>query len=395
MTSTETATETDVLTDVLRARARAEAAEIVAMQDYRDAEMARTAHVEPALRRKIERSAIGLSIGEAMALSEAQVWHRLSVADTVRDKTPNVWAAFCDGLIDFTRVREIGSAVDKLHREESVARLDLRVVAYAIGHTTAELRQWLKRFIRRVEADLAVERADDARRERHVSVKHDDDSMAWLNAYLPSHQATAIEERLHREARKPTEPDDERTVAQREADLLVDWCTKSETGTSAIDANIAVTIGADVLAGFNPGFAESTDGRWAVPAAWITDVTATGSTFWHRIVTDPVTDDVLSHEYLGYQTPETLKIALRFLHGTCQAPGCMVPAERCDIDHRQPWPEGPTTGDNLGPLCRRHHSMKGHGLLHWSTRPPGKRKAKAKHLVIEIYQDPVFMEYAA
>ena len=67
-------------------------------------------------------------------------------------------------------------------------------------------------------------------------------------------------------------------------------------------------------------------------------------------------------------TPDILKIALQFLHGTCQGPGCMVPAKFCDYDHRIPFPEGPTTGDNLGPLCRRHHGYKGHGLLHWTTR---------------------------
>ncbi|MET0930214.1 MAG: hypothetical protein ABWX74_11880, partial [Aeromicrobium sp.] len=50
------------------------------------------------------------------------------------------------------------------------------------------------------------------------------------------------------------------------------WCLGSDAVTSAISANIAVTIGADVLAGFVPGFAESADGRWAVPAQWITDV---------------------------------------------------------------------------------------------------------------------------
>ncbi|MET0469194.1 MAG: DUF222 domain-containing protein, partial [Aeromicrobium sp.] len=316
---------------------------------------------------------------------------KLSAADTIRDKTPTVWGAFGDGLVDFARVRDIASTVETLQRDESVARLDRLVVAYAVGHTTAELRQWLRRFVQRVEADLAVERAEEARKERHVSVKHGDDGMSWLNAYLPSHQAAAIEARLHTGARTPAAPDDDRTVAQREADLLVAWCTESDATKSAISANIAVTIGADVLAGFTPGFAESADGRWAVPARWIADVIDSGSTFWHRIVTDPVTDDVLSHEYLGYQPPDVLKIALKFLHGVCQAPGCMVPGDRCDIDHREPWPEGPTRGGNLGPLCRRHHSMKGHGFLKWSTRPP----KRPKPLVVEIYTAPVAMAYAA
>lgn len=389
--ATSTATDTDVLGDVVRWRARAEAFEIEAMLDYRDHEIARTTGVEPPMRRQIERSAIPMSIGEAMGLSEGQVQLRLSAADTVRDHTPTVWEAFGNGHIDWVRVRDIAGTVDKLHRAESVNRLDRLVVAYATDHTAAELRQWLRRFILRVEADLAVERADDERRNRHVSVSHGDDSMSWLNIYLASHEAAAIQARLRKEARRPVEDGDDRTVAQREADLLVAWCNGSDAATSAIDANIAVTIDADVLAGAVAGFAESTDGRWAVPAAWITDVIATGNTFWHRIVTQPVTGDVLTHEYLGRFAPDILNVALQFLHGVCQAPGCMVPAGRCDNDHRVPHPEGPTTAENMGPFCRRHHQMKGHGILRWSIGPP---KAPPP-LVIEIYTEPILMEYAA
>ena len=97
-----------------------------------------------------------------------------------------------------------------------------------------------------------------------------------------------------------------------------------------------------------------------------------------------------SHEYVGRFAPDLLRLALQFLHGTCQAPGCQVPAERCDIDHRRPFPDGPTAGDNLGPLCRRHHAYKGHGLMHWSTL----RRGEPRVVVLEIYREPVLMEYA-
>ncbi|WP_456698756.1 DUF222 domain-containing protein [Aeromicrobium sp. P5_D10] len=387
-----TSTATSILTDAARARARAEAVETLAMLGYRDAEMARTAHVEPPMRRLVERSAIALTIGEAMGLSEGQVQHRLSVADTLRDQSPTTWDAFLDGRIDLGRAREIAHTVKQLKRADSVHLLDQNVLNYAAGHTTAELRGWLRRFVLRVEADLAIERAEDERTRRHVSIKHGDDSMSALYAYLPSHEAAAIEARLRKEARHAIDDDDDRTVAQREADLLVAWCTDSDAVTAAIDANIAVTIDADVLAGAVAGFAASADGSWAVPAGWIAEVVKTGNTFWHRIVTEPVTGDVLSHEYVGRFCPDTLNIALRFLHSVCQAPGCMVPANRCDIDHRVPHPEGPTSADNLGPFCRRHHSHKGHGLLHWSTSPP---RPPTPPVVIELFSEPVLMEYAA
>ena len=42
----------------------------------------------------------------------------------------------------------------------------------------------------------------------------------------------------------------------------------------------------------------------------------------------------------------------------CRAPGCDVPADRCDIDHTRPWPQGPTHASNLKCLCRTNHLAK-------------------------------------
>ena len=361
------------------------------MLAYRDAEVARTATVEPAMRRQVERAAISMTIGEATGFSEGQIHHLLSSAQTVRDRAPHVWVAFREGRIDRARVRDIAHTIDQLQRQESVERLDARVIDYAVDHTAAELRVWLRRFVQRVEEDLAIERANAARKERHVTIRHADDAMGWLNAYLPSHVLAAIEGRIHTEARKNVGDGDDRTAAQREADLLVAWCTNGEPATKPAGVHVAVTIDADVLAGAVDGFAESTDGRWGVPASWITEVALTGNAFWHRMVLDPVTGDVLSHEYVGRFCPNVLSVALRFRDGVCQAPGCMVPAELCDIDHREPYPEGATNAANLGPFCRRHHIFKGHGLLHWSTGPP----PKLEPIFVEIYRDPINMEFAA
>jgi hypothetical protein len=43
---------------------------------------------------------------------------------------------------------------------------------------------------------------------------------------------------------------------------------------------------------------------------------------------------------------------------TCTFPGCTRPATGADIDHRVPWPAGPTAEPNLHCLCRHHHRAK-------------------------------------
>lgn len=352
------------LSDAARVRALAEAAEWAVMVSHRDAEWARIERLTSPMRRLVERSGIAVELAEAMGLSEAQVHARLATADRVMERAPQSWLAFGRGEIDAARVREIATGLDRLERSDSWLRLDQSVLAYATTHTVAELRAWIRRFVARVEADLEVERAEKARGARHVQVTHLDDGMSWLSAYLPSHQAAAIEKRLVRGARA-LGAGDERTKPQRMCDLFVSWLTHGETTEIGLSADIAVTIEADVLTGLTDGTADAGDGSWQVPVSWILHEADAEATFWHRLITDPVTHDVLAHQYVGRFAPATLAAAIRFRDGVCRAPGCRVPAERCDLDHREPWPTGATVGSNMWALCRRHHAMKGHRVLRW------------------------------
>ncbi|MDR6119813.1 hypothetical protein QE370_002997 [Aeromicrobium sp. SORGH_AS981] len=353
----------DALTARARERARAEASEIVDMLRFRDAELVRTAGIESPMVRLVERSAIALEIGQAVGLSEGQVTTRLAAADRLRERTPYTWLAFRDGRLDWARAREVSSAALLLVHESSHRRLDESVVGYAATHTVAELRAWLKRFVARVEAEEAAQRAEAARRQRDVQVTHVDDAMAWVNAFIPSHQAAAIDARLRRTPR----PDgDDRTRGQVRADAFVDLLLAEDTPTTGrARTDIGVVIDADVLAGAEPGPAVSDDGTWTVPAEWVLEHLDPDDTFFHRLLVDPITRDVLAHEYVGRFAPDVLATAISFRDGVCQAPGCLRPARDCDLDHQVPHPRGPTRGSNLWALHRRHHAMKSHRTLRW------------------------------
>jgi Domain of unknown function (DUF222) len=61
---------------------------------------------------------------------------------------------------------------------------------------------------------------------------------------------------------------------------------------------------------------------------------------------------------LGRYPSARLAEAIKIRAGTCGFPTCTVPADRCDLDHHQPAPDGPTSGTNMDPFCRRHHRGK-------------------------------------
>jgi hypothetical protein len=74
-----------------------------------------------------------------------------------------------------------------------------------------------------------------------------------------------------------------------------------------------------------------------------------------------LTDDggrLLDTTELGRHASTRLAEAIKIRAGTCRFPSCTVPADRCDLDHHQPHPYGPTSATNEDPFCRRHHRGK-------------------------------------
>jgi hypothetical protein len=55
----------------------------------------------------------------------------------------------------------------------------------------------------------------------------------------------------------------------------------------------------------------------------------------------------------------------------CTSYNCPRIASKCDLDHVEPWPRGPTTADNLQPRCPRHHEHKTRRLVHTRLHPDG------------------------
>jgi hypothetical protein len=62
---------------------------------------------------------------------------------------------------------------------------------------------------------------------------------------------------------------------------------------------------------------------------------------------------------------------VRAVHPRCTSYDCARLASRCDLDHDESWPRGPTCVTNLCPRCRRHHELKTRGLVRTRLHPDG------------------------
>jgi hypothetical protein len=70
----------------------------------------------------------------------------------------------------------------------------------------------------------------------------------------------------------------------------------------------------------------------------------------------------------GYRFPPRLQRFLKTRDRTCVFPGCNRRA--VDLDHRIPWPLGPTSAENGQCLCRHHHRAK-HTVFRVTRNPDG------------------------
>ena len=368
-------------------QARAEARTTAAMLEFADARRAEYEAADPSPHRDLELSSIADELAIELQLSVTVVQNRLHHAREVRGRAPSAWRAFLDGNIDAYRIQIISGALGTLRHPASHDTVDAKVADYAPSHTPAELRSWLKRLVARLEPDRLSERTRARLDERRVRIAHGDDGVSELWALLPTHEAAAIDTMLGETlTAKPSE--DGRTSDQYMADEFTRRLLTSVDGEPATQFQLAITVPVTSIAGLTNEPGTSLDGRFCLSAETIRDLAARPGTVFHRVVTDPL-GRILDVNRLGRFATGEFAFALDVRDGVCQFPTCTRPADRCDKDHRTPWPHGPTNGQNMWSLCRRHHRMKTAGIVtadqHANGRPnwhlPSGRHMAAEQVI--------------
>ena len=95
---------------------------------------------------------------------------------------------------------------------------------------------------------------------------------------------------------------------------------------------------------------------------------------------------MLSHRTNAYAPTKAVRDLVAARDGQCRFFGCTRASSGCDVDHAVPHHRGgPTSGENLAPLCRRHHRAKQRrewiyrldpdtGVAWWTNRRTGSMR---------------------
>ena len=284
--------------------------------------------------------------------------------------------------------------------------------------THTQIRSRLHRVItslRSPEADTT--RRQRARDRRGVYARLTEDGMGELTWRAPGEQVVAVMDRLEHLARAMRHAGDPRSLDQLRADLTATALLTHPYGpcpqhtpdhtlthptdqpTDATDpaaktadaeaaeaeaaedeveqdgpcgcaptapaATVWIIVPFEVATGTSTAACEIPGHGWVTASHARTLITAPGSQ-WRWLGVDHTTGHALHLSTTGYRPTPAMTDQIRALDGHCRGPGCETPAHHCDLDHHTPYPAGPTSVPNLGPLHRRHHNLKTSTL--WTTR---------------------------
>jgi hypothetical protein len=335
-----------------------------------------------------------LEVATELHISGREAQRRMAFAITLTERLPQTLAALKQGWIEEFKARLIADAVAPLS-DEHAHQVEAAVLDKAAQQTPGQLRNRLAKAVLAVDPEGAEQRRKVIKRERRVDVYPTGPGQAVLAIHSTSEEIAAMHAAIAVRAREmKAQGGETRTIAQLEVDIARDLLlsTGLTGGGRTVEVHLTIPATSAVGADDQPG---EVDGL-PVTAQAAREMFAE-ATRWRWVSTDPTTGAVVDVTTARYTPPAMLRTLVKVRDRTCRFPGCTRRARYCDVDHRVPWPLGPTCDSNCHCLCRRHHRAKheagwnievlGLGHYRW-TSPTGRTHTVEPEPVVEPPRKP-------
>ncbi len=280
---------------------------------------------------------------------------RLEWGEHLTTTLPRTLAALCAGVIDIAKARTMIEQTEIID-PDIAGQVEDAVISQAENRNYRWFRDAVKRTIGTLDPEGCEQRRQEKKKQRRVEKEDADDGMAWLSALLPAEKTEAIYQLIDKIAHNQKTRDDQRSMDEIRADVLADRILGDP---SNVRIRIDVKVNATTMMGLDnaPG---QIVGHGPITAEHARELGMQPGSEWFRLWTDGPTDTVLDYGRLKYKPNTTLADYVRANTPTCIFPSCNRPAMSCELDHTVPFPDGPTSADNLKPLCKYHHECKTH-----------------------------------
>jgi Domain of unknown function (DUF222) len=309
-------------------------------------------------------AAVGAEVAAAFRTSLAMAGSFMRYALAMRERLPEVAQVFRAGDIDYRMFQTLVYRTDLITNAQVLARVDaelaLRVARWP-SMTQGKLAHAVDKIVATADAD-AVRRARDRIRDREVSIWESEVGISELNARLFSTDAAALDQRLDALAAAVCEADP-RTRDQRRADAmgaLAAGADRLGCRCGATDCTVGRRPAGPVVIHVVADQA-SLEGRSRTPAVQLGAEELIPADLVAELAKSAKLQPLIAPVDAEPHYAPSAKLAafVRARDLTCRAPGCDIPASRCDLDHTIPYADGGAThASNIKCECRTHHLLK-------------------------------------
>lgn len=308
---------------------------------------------------ELASEAAAAEIRAALCLTRRAADFELGFAVELVTRVPRVWEALVTGLIDLRRARVLVSATSHLP-VETARQVVERIIDRAARMTTGQIGAVLRRLAVEADPEESVNKYRQAHGERRLILEPTVEGTAnLLGLDLPPDRVEAILGRIGLLARNLKTGGETRTLDQLRADVFLDLLEGNQMDVATRRGVVDIHVDLQTLAGL-----AETPGELAGFGPVIADIARQVTerqqdSEWRWTLTDSETGLPVDNGITRRRpsTPQRRQVLTR--NPTCVFPGCRMPATDCDLDHRVPWSQGgPTSPDNLAPLCRHDHRIR-------------------------------------
>lgn len=331
--------------------------------------------------------------GPLLGMGDQLIESNLDLVEALTAYFPRMWAQGLAGRMDLGRANvpvtyllRIADPDDRRAYAESVedflgSQDDPDAGLHPVRYLNLQQACW--RRARRYPQVTKQQSFKEAFAKRRVRLRSDEDGMSSLVCTTRVDKGMQADYRLTLIAKKRAEADgEERTIEQLRADTLIDLIL-GRVSVAAGDADLEdgetaegvpvddplewrdigkfarpivnVTVPITTLMGLSdtPGMLSGTQ----IPPDLARSIAADQNSVWYRLLTDPA-GRFVELSTSAYAPTEAQWRWVVAENPQCVWPMCRRPATMVDLDHREPFPAGPTSTANLQPLCEHHHKVK-------------------------------------
>ncbi|MFI6302789.1 DUF222 domain-containing protein [Amycolatopsis thailandensis] len=306
----------------------------------------------------------------ALSLVDGHAGALVSSAKALTNRLPRTLGLMDRGLLSGAGAMKVAAATAWLSDDNALAA-DALLEDRLEGKNTAQIRRAVNRVATTVDPEGASRRAEHNRAGRRLRMRHGGTGVASIEIEDgPVEKVAAAYTRIDRGARALKAGGETRTLDQLHADVALDLLLSGQGGAGE-RSEVFLYMDLATYLGLNEDPGELA-GHGSIPAPLARKIASSADTVLRRIITDPLSGQVLDLGRDRYRPTAGVDEFVRVRDRECRRPGCQRPAQACDLDHSVPWQFGGHTDvADLIDLCRRDHRLKDEPGWTYSLAPDG------------------------